>query len=257
MKILIYNIAYGTGSPGGEYRRIFTTHRYLTAPERPFRKIVKFIRALDPDVIGLVEADFGSRRTRGRDHVGELAEEAGYYHHARLKYGPRSVLQHLPYLKHQGNALLSREPDAPNHAYFFPRGMKKLILRSRIGGIDFYLLHLALTRQVRKIQLEYLAGLIRPGHPTVVAGDFNTFRGEQELEAFLAATGMRNADPAAQATYPAWRPAKELDYILVSPELEVPYFDIPHVRFSDHLPLVAELKITPSQTPILPGVPQP
>ena len=44
MRLLVYNIAYGTGSPGGESKRLITGHRYLSAPERPFRKIESFIR---------------------------------------------------------------------------------------------------------------------------------------------------------------------------------------------------------------------
>lgn len=242
MKILIYNIAYGTGSPGAEYRRLLTGHRFLSAPERPFRKIVKMIGALQPDVVGLLEADLGSYRTGRLNHAAALAAELELYPHCRLKYGPGSTLSKLPYLKHQGNALLTREVNGDNAVDFFPRGTKKLILESTVGGVRILLVHLALTRAVRKIQLEYLASLIVPGMPTVVAGDFNTFGGVRELWDFLGRTHLRSANGANLATYPAWSPQKELDYVLLSPELALTGFEVPKVHFSDHLPLLAEIE---------------
>ena len=39
MKILLYNIAYGTGNPGGELKRVLSGHHFILAPERPVRKI--------------------------------------------------------------------------------------------------------------------------------------------------------------------------------------------------------------------------
>ncbi len=242
MKILIYNIAYGTGSPGAEYKRLLTGHRYLTAPKRPFRKIVGMIGALQPDVVGLLEADLGSFRTRGVDHAATLADELDLNSHSKLKYSPGSAFARLPYWKHQGNALLTRGGDCEYAVDFFPRGTKKLILHGVVDGVRIYLVHLALTRSIRKIQLDYLANLMEPGVPTVVAGDFNTFGGVRELGGFFAKTGFRSANGANRATYPAWAPQKELDYVLLSPELELTGFDVPKVRFSDHLPLLAEVE---------------
>lgn len=243
MRLLIYNIAYGTGSPGAELRRAFTTHRYLAAPERPFRKIVNFIVGRQPDVVGLIEADSGSRRTHGVNQIEHLAKELGHHSFYNSKYAPGSTLGKLPYMRHQANALMTNCPDCSNKFSFLPRGSKRLVIACRAGGINFILVHLALTRQIRRLQLDYLSRFIMPGEPTVLAGDFNTFGGEQELSPFLAATGLRNADTISRATYPAWKPGKQLDYILLSPEVELLDFHIPRVRFSDHLPLIADLRL--------------
>ena len=73
-------------------------------------------------------------------------------------------------------------------------------------------------------------------------GDFNTFGGVRELWDFLRRTNLRSANGANLATYPAWSPQKELDYVLLSPELALTGFEVPKVNFSDHLPLLAEIE---------------
>ena len=243
MKIVVYNIAYGTGSPKGEARRLLTGHHYLAAPERPFRKIATFLRAEKPDAAGLIEADLGSPRTHGLNQPEALAKMLGMTPVYRRKYAPDSAWTHIPYWKSQGNAVLVRESEPDAMAGFFPRGMKKLILSVRTGGIRFVLVHLALTRPVRAAQIDYLAELLAgSAEPVVLAGDFNTFRGSGELDALCRGCGLVSANAAHHPTYPAWGPVKELDYILYSRQLELVRFEVPHLPFSDHLPVVAEFR---------------
>ncbi len=248
MKILLYNIAYGTGNPGGELKRVLSGHHFILAPERPFRKIRNFLTANRPDVICLIEADIGSRRTGHVNQVQSLAEHLGYRGFFRQKYAPLSLLRRLPYLRHQANAILSREESVTEAIDFFPRGAKKLILTSRTGGITIVLVHLALGGKVRRSQLEYLAATLPVNEPLVVAGDFNTFGGAAELEELLRATGLRSANRDHQPSYPAWAPFRELDYLLLSPQVRLTGFQMPRVFFSDHLPLIAEVELTESAT---------
>ena len=151
------------------------------------------------------------------------------------KYGPTSFLSRMPYLKSQTNALLARS-DSEEKKHYFPCGTKKLILERESDGITVFLVHLGLSRRVRVRQLDYLRELLPKGRPIVLAGDFNTFRGENaELAEFMRDTGLVNANTAHQATYPAWKPLKQLDYILVSPQIEVEHFEVIPVLYSDHL----------------------
>jgi endonuclease/exonuclease/phosphatase family metal-dependent hydrolase len=76
-----------------------------------------------------------------------------------------------------------------------------------------------------------------------VAGDFNSLWGEQEINLFLAATGLCNADSRKQPSFPSWAPRRHLDFVLHSPEVRVTGFSAPDVRFSDHLPLVCDFEI--------------
>ena len=247
MRLLVYNIAYGTGCPGGEAKRLLTVHRYLRTSAFHFSQIVGLVYDLQPDVIGLVEADSGSWRTSGLSHPEKLAqllsEEVLTVPKPDSKYGPTSFLSRMPYLKSQTNALLARS-DSEEKKHYFPCGTKKLILERESDGITVFLVPLGLSRRVRVRQLDYLRELLPKGRPIVLAGDFNTFRGENaELAEFMRDTGLVNANTAHQATYPAWKPLKQLDYILVSPQVEVEHFEVIPVLYSDHLPLVADLKI--------------
>ncbi len=242
MRILVYNIAYGTGSPGGESKRLITGHRYLSAPERPFRKIESFIRAAAPDVAGLVEADLGSLRTGGVSQPGEAATFCGMVPFCRGKYAPKSRIGRLPYLRHQGNAILTRGEPGSARCDYLPRGMKRLVLSVRYEGVRILLVHLALTWEVRRAQLAALAAMIDPAEPTVLTGDFNAFGGAGELAELCRRCRLRSANKRHHPTYPAWAPARELDYLLVSRQLEVTDFRVPHLFFSDHLPLLADVR---------------
>ena len=243
MKIVVYNIAYGTGSPKGEARRLLTGHRYLAAPERPFRKIAAFLRAERPDAAGLIEADLGSPRTHGLNQPEALAEMLGMTPVYRRKYAPDSAWTKIPYWRSQGNAVLVRDSEPDAAAHFFPRGMKKLILCVKIRGIRLVLVLLALTSPVRAAQIEYLTELLKDfGGPLVLAGDFNTFRGDGELSGLCRTCGLISANRAHHPTYPAWEPVRELDYVLHSRHLELLRFEVPHLPFSDHLPVVAEFR---------------
>ena len=63
MRILVYNIAYGTGGPKSYYDHINTASRYMRTSHTHLDEIMKFIGEADPDVLGLVEVDTGSYRT--------------------------------------------------------------------------------------------------------------------------------------------------------------------------------------------------
>ncbi len=244
MRFLTYNIAYGTGCPAGEYRRIFYSHRYLATPATVYRRILNFIEAREPDVVGLIEADSGSRRTRGSNQVTQLADRLGAMHTGATKYAPDSWLSRLPYFRNQANALIGDGVAAEESGHlFFSCGTKKLIVTAQCGGIRFVLVHLALKKSVRRTQLEELAEMVSNNGPTVLAGDFNTFGGAEELAALLRLVGWRSANGAHLATYPAWEPRLELDYILYSPGLRLVNFWRPDVQFSDHLPLIADFEL--------------
>ena len=245
MKVVVYNIAYGTGCPKGEARRLITGHHYLAAPERPLRKIGTFLQGEKPDITGLLEADLGSPRTRGCNQAAILADMTGMTPVYFRKYAPDSKLLSLPYWRSQGNAVLvpDAEPDAA--AGFMPHGMKKLVLSVRTCGVRFCLVHLALTYPVRRAQIAWLTEMLeKVSEPVILAGDFNTFRGDGELAELCRRRGLVSANTDGHGTYPAWNPVKVLDHILYSPELELVDFQVPHLPFSDHLPIVADFRIS-------------
>ena len=243
MRLLVYNIAYGTGSPRTPLELLGNAPRYLRTPDRYFTAIGHLVRHFAPDVAGLLEIDNGSFRTRGVSQTARLAELLQNDPEKRFcsKYAPNSYLAKLPYCRHQTNALLVRNGGAENEwVDFMPCGAKRLILGCRYEGINILLVHLALTYQVRQRQLEHLAELVAGKEKVIVCGDFNTFKGSKELAKFRRISRLVSANIHHAPTYPARRPVKELDYIMHSKDLHLKNFRVIRFPGSDHLPLLAE-----------------
>ena len=79
--------------------------------------------------------------------------------------------------------------------------------------------------------------------PAIVAGDFNTFWGENEIYLFMRAARLQSANLDGIPTYPSRSPRKELDFILYQDGIEVTNFEVPLVKYSDHLPLVCDFEV--------------
>ena len=79
--------------------------------------------------------------------------------------------------------------------------------------------------------------------PVIVAGDFNTFWGEDEIYLFMKAAGLKSANVQSLPSYPSRSPRKELDFILYQDGIKMRHFEIPKVRFSDHLPLICDFDV--------------
>ena len=107
MRLLIYNIAYGTGSAGG-VKGIFSAHRYLRTSNTVIDSIAGFINQSSADVVGLVEIDTGSFRTGYLDQTSLIAEQLSGYSSCAVKYGLSSIGRKLPILRKQANAFFSK-----------------------------------------------------------------------------------------------------------------------------------------------------
>jgi len=235
MRFVLYNIRYGTGLKARDYVRFST---------RNLERIAAFLRGEEPDLIGLIEVDLGSYRSGGKNQAQLLAESLGHFHSHAVKYEERSFWRRLPVLGKQGNAFLARDRIRNETFHFFEQGMKRLVIELELDHVVVYLVHLALGSRARHQQLGALYSLVKQTQkPVVVAGDFNALWGEQEIDLFLAATGLQNANKARLPTYPSGNPHRHLDFILHGPQIVVREFRVPQVPFSDHLPLVLDFDI--------------
>ena len=114
-------------------------------------------------------------------------------------------------------------------------------------------MHLSLKFRHRQYQLNELHRLITDRKkPVIVAGDFNAFWGDRELELFLAASGMVSANMQCESSFPSNYPVKELDFIFHSPEIRSTGFEVPQVRLSDHLPLLWDFEIQSQDNTLMP-----
>lgn len=247
MRLLVYNIAYGTGAPPSLYKHLSTVHRYIRTPQSHLEQIIDFIEKVDPDVIGLIEVDIGSYRTHFVNQVELIANHLKRYHHSSVKYSQNHVGRMLPILRKQANAILTKKKMDGKNFYFFHRGFKKLIIEADIEGVHFFLVHLALQKRVRTLQLKHLVDIVGGKSPVIIAGDFNTFSGMKEIREFQKKLGLVNPNKENLPTFPSWQPNKQVDFFLCSKTIEVSRLKIPHVKFSDHLPLILDFDINRSE----------
>lgn len=243
MRFLFYNIRYGTGHGPG-YHLPFPYSGFFKKTGTKLEQIAAFIRSVNPDIVGLVEVDAGSYRTKKSCQVAAIAEQLDHYHVVETKYGENSMASRVPVLNKQGNGILSRETILNHHFHYFEKGVKRLVIEAELPEVVIFIVHLSLKFKHRHQQLEHLHRIISAGtKPVIVAGDFNTFSGDREISLFLAATGLRNANRSGLPSYPSHAPRKHLDFIFHSPELEVTDFFIPDVQLSDHAPLVCDFRL--------------
>jgi endonuclease/exonuclease/phosphatase family metal-dependent hydrolase len=242
MRLLVYNIRYAVGGaptpgnpvPGSGY--LFGNRGNLT-------KITNFIKSEEPDIVGLIEVDIGSVRTGRTNQAETIAAALGHFSSYECKYGEESVNQFLPILRKQANAFLSAPQITGERFHYFSQGIKRLIIELELDEVAVFLVHLSLKYRHRHFQLRHLYELVKGSQkPVIVAGDFNTFWGENEIFLFMKAAGLRSANLESHPTYPSRSPRMELDFILYGEGIEITDFRLPNVEFSDHLPLVCDFE---------------
>ena len=247
MRLVVYNIRYATGA-GAAFHLPVPGAGYLRNNRSVLRQITQFLREMDADVVGLIEVDTGSVRSRLVNQAQHIADALGHYSIYECKYGTESINNYLPIVRKQSNAFLAAPRVAGERFHYFDSGIKRLIIELELDDVCIFLVHLSLRYRHRQYQLRHLHQLVAAAtKPVIVAGDFNTFWGSHELYLFQQATGLRSANTAGLPSFPAHRPRAELDFVLVSPQVEVTGFAIPDVRLSDHRPLVCDFTVKPER----------
>jgi endonuclease/exonuclease/phosphatase family metal-dependent hydrolase len=223
-------------------------------PER----IVAVIEAANPDVVLLQEVAQQGRWYHHDRQVDVLGCALGMPHRSyfvNVRLGPRRG--------EYGNAILSRSPIATSENIDLtlrnlkPRSVLHAELRLPLSAghtrtLHVFNLHLGLRGAERGEQLQrFLAHkTLRSLHqhtPVLVAGDFNDVWGTLGPR-HLVPAGFRG--PARRLrTFPAWAPVRALDSLYVRGDLDLVSLERPrnaktHMA-SDHLPLVAELRVLP------------
>ena len=244
MRLVVYNIRYATGT-GPAFHLPVPGAGYLRSSRRILESITDFVRAQDPDLVGLIEVDTGSIRTGMVNQAEYVARRLGHYTAYECKYGAASLNHLMPIVRKQGNAILAAPRVTGERFHYFDTGIKRLIIELELDDVCVFLVHLSLKYRQRQQQLRSLHDLIVASHkPVIVAGDFNTFWGTNEIFLFMRAAGLTSANAQGLLSFPSRSPRAELDFVLVSDGIEVLDFRIPDVRFSDHRPLVCDFRIT-------------
>ena len=217
---------------------------YVLGNQSVLPEITRFIKDVDPDIVGLIEVDTGSIRSRMVNQAEKIASDLRMNTSYETKYGSKSINQILPIVRKQGNAFMAAERVHGEKFHYFDTGIKRLIIELEMADFAVFLVHLSLKYRHRHLQLRRLHDLVEATEkPVIVAGDFNTFWGENEIYLFMRAAGLKSANVDGMPTYPSRSPRKELDFVLYQEGITVNNFEVPDVRLSAHLPLVCDFEV--------------
>ena len=251
MKIFSCNAGYLLDYDGAYRGYMLSPHRGLVgsgrAEQRAIERLVNVIADEAPDVVGLIEVDQGSIRTRTDGQVTRLADELErrglvYTPYAESKYG-NGVLDAVPILRYLSNGVLVAG-DHETTVHYLDTGPKRLVIEVSLPELDVFNTHLAMSGRARRRQLRELADLVGERERAILSGDFNAYNGFDEIRDAFEGTEMELHDPGA--TVPP-RPldsvvldTRSLDFFLSSPEIRVTRCETLDVQVSDHRPVVLE-----------------
>ncbi|MGF1631345.1 MAG: endonuclease/exonuclease/phosphatase family protein [Kiloniellaceae bacterium] len=211
-------------------------------------RIAAVLAEIDADVVGLQEVGWHRRRHQRVDQFAYLRDHTGY-----------TVVESLvrdPLRTRFGNALLTRFPVGETRWLdlkirgHVPRAALLAQIETPGAAIWVAVLHLGLAVWERERQAQRLIdAMVTDGRlpmPSVLLGDFNILRPRSRASQILSGhfpTSVR------LPTYPVRSPRLSLDRIYFSAEWELASARVLHDRLalhaSDHLPLIAEARLTP------------
>jgi len=211
-------------------------------------RVADVIRSIEPDVIALQEVVGAGPHSPG--HVEELGAQLGM----GWVMAPTRHLRGALF----GNVVLSRHPIVHHAQYDLswktcePRCCQRVDIAFGDDTLHLYNVHLGTAFLERRYQAGRLSAIVhdrRIAQPKVVLGDFNEWM--RGLATTLLTERLQSIDLRShlrrRRTYPGVFPVLHLDHIYYDGRVEVVKLDLPRTRrallASDHLPLVAELKI--------------
>ncbi len=208
--------------------------------------IAQTIESSNPDIVALQEVSRGWVVSGRVDMLLWLSQRL----HMPYVFGPTADPL-------WGNAILSRYPilaysrhDLPPRDLFILRGFIAALIDlgkdEKLKVIATHFHHLDKDTEIRQLQsqaiLDFLATI--DSNRTVLLGDLNAEPDEPEMrilqQARLVDTGARMA-PHLAHTFASDNPYKRIDYIWISPDLQITDIQVPLSTASDHLPVVTDI----------------
>lgn len=232
LRVLCYNIHHGEG-----------TDKTINLP-----RLAGVVRAADPDLVALQEVDDKTRRSGGVDQTAELARLTGL----EARFGKAIDYDGGGY----GQAILARFPLREPKVHWLPGEPdreRRIAFEARFTwqkhDLVFVTTHLHhRNANFREQQATKLNDLYRKSeYPVILAGDLNAEPMSTPIRTLEQHWLFATSDPKL-LTFPAPKPVKMIDYILLRPENR---FRVMAARVldeavaSDHRPVLAEVEIRP------------
>lgn len=104
------------------------------------------------------------------------------------------------------------------------------------------IMHLALGKRARLLQMGYISELVGEYSQLVVMGDFNCGINSKELQNLVRDTHLLLPSQNLK-TFPSWRPNRKYDHILISESLHLKTTRVLEHTHSDHLPICVEIEL--------------
>ena len=219
---------------------------YITK-EIDFKAMADAILKCDADIIGLNEM-----RSLGADpkEYGRQVEELSALTGIENCFFAKAIeFKAGPY----GNAMLSKlkiesaesvtipDPDPKGYDGYYET---RCVLKAKLeGGLTVLITHFGLNPDEHKNAVDTVLSLI-PNEKCILMGDFNVTPDDPILAPIR--TKMRDtADvfDGEKLSFPSDDPDRKIDYIFVTPDIEVVSADIPAIVASDHRPHVAQIRL--------------
>ena len=224
----------------------YNVHRWQGANGRAKPDVARagyVISEMAADVIALQEVlrPFDDEGPTADDELGQLCNELDLYMaFAATRRHSRGQL---------GNAILSRYPITGVSVLdiSYSRIERRGALAAHVGtagaALGVVATHLSLVDRTRHRQVQTLMEhpALNSG-PAVLMGDMNSHLTQLLFDSPLAETDLRPVGQV-QPTYPAWRPLRALDHVLVSSRLVVSDYEVLDCRLSDHRPIAVNLEM--------------
>lgn len=233
LRVMSYNIHHGRG----------------TDDEVDLERIAEVINEARPDLVAVQEVDVGVNRSGRIDEAAILAELTGMH----VRFGKARDFGGGDY----GQAILSKRPIEDFEVHELPgdaEDEQRIALVARISAgegipaLVFVGTHLHHQAEAHRVaQTKRLLRLLEDEEaPAIIAGDLNAEPGSETMDLFLEE--WRDTTPDDALTFPAGKPIKKIDWILLSEVIdwevtEAEVVDEPVA--SDHRPVVVELAVEP------------
>lgn len=239
LKVMSYNIHRGNPPEAG-------------ADVIDLQQAANVIRSQQPDLVALNEVDKFTRRSGvSLDEARELGRLTGmYYFFAKaMDYDGGQY----------GDAVLSKYPIIDSIRYALPpynvKGIEPrdiAMITVEVSGkkILFASTHLDHTgnEEYRILQANTIVNDILPKlkYPLIIAGDWNATPDSKPISILTQILVSGCSGSGCPLTFPYNNPDRSIDYIMFTPDDQftfMSYKAIPGMIASDHLPLVAEVRI--------------
>ncbi|MBR4171804.1 MAG: endonuclease/exonuclease/phosphatase family protein [Kiritimatiellae bacterium] len=211
----------------------------LGRKDQNVERTAEVIRKLAPDVAGIQELDRNTKRSKGHDIAGELAEKTGM----ELSYGKTIDFQGGAY----GIGILSKKK--PIRAYTVPlpgKEEKRALQIAEFETYVFFCTHLSLTKNSKIESVPLInAEAAKFSKPIILVGDFNAYPDSEPIQELRKTWKQVSVNGF---TFPANAPTVQIDYIFL--HTDKPYRAehaaiIEEPSVSDHRPITVELTWEP------------